>query len=257
MEPGETADLDIEITNLGDQGATGLVSAVLTRQSSSTADSTVDGSSTLLGSLDVGVSQDKDFEVSVEAGASLGETLDLLMTMTDANGVEYTSEAQIVLGEAPWLYVSTANDPIGDSSGGYTVDLVNARYRVSGGVFELEYLTASAFDTSTAFIEMWAVASSGDYTFYRLSLQGTSAKLQGYDSAFVTLAKPTVTYPDSTTVRLAWNEADMGISSTQIRAGFGAGWCGTETGSFCDHFPDNWGYYYTGYDQSNFYSLRW
>lgn len=257
LEPGETADLDIEITNLGDQGATGLVSAVLTRQSSSTADSTVDGSTTLLGSMDVGVSQDKDFEVTVEAGAALGETLDLLMTMTDANGVEYTSEAQIVLGEAPWLYVSTSNDPIGDSSGGYTVDLVNARYRVSGGVFELEYLTASAFDTSTAFIEMWAVASSGDYTFYRLSLQGTSAKLQGYDSAFVTLAKPTVTYPDSTTVRLAWNEADMGISSTQIRAGFGAGWCGTDTGSFCDHFPDNWGYYYTGYDQSNFYSLRW
>ena len=257
LEPGETADLDIEITNLGDQGATGLVSAVLTRQSSSTASSTVDGSSTLLGSMAVGVSQDKDFEVSVDSGASLGETLDLLMTMTDANGVEYTSEAQIVLGEAPWLYVSTANDPIGDSVGGYTVDLVNARYRVSGGVFELEYLTASAFDASTAFIEMWAVASSGDYSFYRLSLQGSTAKLQGYDSAFVTLAKPTVTYPDSTTVRMAWNEADMGIGSTQIRAGFGAGWCGSDTGSFCDHFPDNWGYYYTGYDQSNFYSLRW
>ena len=104
---------------------------------------------------------------------------------------------------------------------------------------------------------VWAVASSGDYAFYRLSLQGTSAKLQGYDSAFVTLAKPTVTYPDSSTVRLAWNEADMGIGSTQFRAGFGAGWCGSDTGSFCDHFPDNWGYYYTGYDQSNFYSLRW
>lgn len=257
LEPGETADLDIEVTNLGDQGATGLVSAVLSLQSSSTASTTVDESSTLLGSLGVGVSQDKDFEVSVDSGASLGDTVDLLMTMTDTNGVEYTSEAQIVLGEAPWLYVSTANDSIGDSVGSYTVDLVNARYRVSGGVFELEYLTASAFDTSTAFIEMWAVASSGDYAFYRLSLQGTSAKLQGYDSAFVTLAKPTVTYPDSSTVRLAWNEADMGIGSTQFRAGFGAGWCGSDTGSFCDHFPDNWGYYYTGYDQSNFYSLRW
>lgn len=257
LEPGETADLDIEVTNLGDQDANGLVSAVLSIQSSSTASATHDGGTELLGSMAVGVSQDKDFEVVVDSGAALGETLDLVLTMTDANGVVYTSESQIVLGEAPWLYVSTANDPVGDNVSSYTVDLVNARYRVSGGVFELEYLTADPFDTSTAFIEMWAVASSGDYVFYRLSLQGSTAKLQGYDSAFVNLATPTVTYPDSTTVRLAWNEADMGISSTQIRAGFGAGWCGSETGSFCDHFPDNWGYYYTGYDQSGFYSLRW
>lgn len=256
LEPGESAELDIEVTNLGDLDATGLVTGTLSVLGTSTASATTPGTATLLGSLGVGSSRSKDFEVSVDAGAALGDTLDLQLDLVDGAGVAYTAQAQVVLGEAPWLYVSTSNDPIGDNNGD-TVDLINARYRVSGGTFELEYKVAPGIDPATAFIEMWAVATSGDYTYYRLSLQSGVAKLQGYDSSFVTLSKPTVSYPDSESVRLSWAEADMGIGSTQLRAGFGAGWCGSLTGSYCDHFPDGWGYYYSGYSSSDFFSLRW
>jgi hypothetical protein len=101
------------------------------------------------------------------------------------------------------------------------------------------------------------LATGGEYTYYRLVLQSGVAQLQGYDSGFLSLPSPTVSYPDSTTVLLTWSVADMELGNNLLRFGLGSGWCGTETGSYCDHFPDAWGYYYTGYSSSNFFSMEW
>jgi hypothetical protein len=90
-------------------------------------------------------------------------------------------------------------------------------------------------------------------------LQGSTASLQGYDSGFINLASPNLSFPDATHAVLGWNIADMGQMTTHnMSVGLGAGWCQMSTGSFCDHFPNGWGYYYhSTYNTSGFFSISW
>ncbi|MCP4806653.1 MAG: hypothetical protein GY884_15030 [Proteobacteria bacterium] len=255
LEPGETAELEVEITNVGDLAASGIVYSTLTSGAASTASVTIDEGTDTLGSLSVDASREADFTVTVDAGAALGDTFVLEVVLTD-NDTSYLATAEIVLGELPWLSVSATDDAIGDAYD-YTFDIVNAKYRSDGVTFELILESADEFDATT-FVEMWAVASSADYTYYRLVLQSGTAKLQGYDGGFLKISEPTVEYPTAKQVKLTWDIEPMGMNNTTLSVGFGSGWCGSETDSFCDHFPDGWGYYYHDhYDTSRFFTMRW
>lgn len=253
LDAGESADLDIEVTNVGELDASGVVRGTLSIASSSTAVATTSGSSETIGPLGVDDDGDADFDIAVDASSSAGDTVDLVLTMTDSD-TTYTSTAQLVLGEPPWLTIAPTDDDIGDDNG-YTFDIVNGKYRSDGTTFELLMESADPYD-STAFVEMWCIAD-GDYSFLRMVLQSGTAKLQGYDSGFVTLATPTVTSPSSTEVLFVWDVADMAVDREALSCGFGSGWCTTETGNFCDHMPDGWGYYYQTWSSSQFYDLSW
>jgi hypothetical protein len=256
LDAGETAILEIELTNVGDLDADGFVEALLVAEPSSTADFALDVSEDTLTSLDVDRSRTAEFQVTVNAGATAGETLELRIDNTD-DSATYTTPISLALGEPPWLSASSVDDERGDANG-YTFDLVNVLYRSDGENLELSFQSAEPFDTATAFVEMWAVATSGDYGFYRMAMQSGKASLEGYDNGFVDLAEPTVVFTSSTEVKISWPLSEMDGDLNSLQVGFGAGWCTVETESFCDHFPDGWGYYYHDtYNTSEFFNLRW
>ncbi|MBK9365211.1 MAG: choice-of-anchor J domain-containing protein [Deltaproteobacteria bacterium] len=257
LEPGETADLELELTNVGDLDTFGVVEGALTVAASSVVAATPQTALETVGSMTVNRTRSADFNLSVDAGASLGEALDLVLTFNDGTAT-YLADLQLIMGEPPWLSVTPIDDNAGDHYDS-TFDLLNVQYRSDGSTLELKFISYTEFDTSKAFVEMWAVPTAADYTYYRLVYQSGSAKLQGYASGagFVTLLAPTATFPDANTLILSWPLADMGLLTTSFKAGFGAGWCGSETGSYCDHFPDGWGYYYSSYSSSRFFTLSW
>lgn len=257
LEPGESASLEIDIVNAGDLGASGIVVADLTVGSNSTAVASTPGVSDTLGTFSVGKSRTADFEITVDASSVLGDTIDLQLSFSD-NAEVYTSEIQVILGELPWMPLSATDDDSGDSNG-YGFDLLNAQWRTDGVTMAFRFEAATAFDQTKDYAEAWMVSAGGDYSFYRLMLQGSTARLQGYDSGFVNLSQPTLSFPDATHAVLEWNISDMGqITTNNFSVGLGAGWCQVATGSFCDHFPDGWGYYYhSTYNTSGFYSISW
>jgi hypothetical protein len=256
LEPGESADLEIDLTNVGDLDPASLVVGTLTLASSSTATATIDDDTATFGSVSAGSTKTKDFTVSVDAGSSLGETLDLVLDLSDGTN-SYQAQVQVVLGELPWLSISSLDDTLGDGNGD-AIDIRNVQYRSDGTTVELLLESYTDFDANAVYFEMWAVALSGDYTFYRVSTVSGLATLQGYDGGFTTLNRPTLSQPATNQLLLSWTAADMGLSLTTLSVGFGSGSCFSSTGSFCDHFPDGWGYYYDGtYNPSDFYSLSW
>jgi len=256
LDPGESATLEVELTNVGDVSADGFVTAVLVDEVASTATFTLDVDTDELSTLTVGSSREAKFEVTVSAGATPGQTLVLRVDATDDHET-YQAPFSITLGEPPWLSISSTDDDIGDANG-YTLDLVNVQYRSDGETLELLFQAAEPFDTSTAFVEMWAISTGLSYRYYRLVLQSGAATLQGYDSGFVELGEPSVDYPSSTEVKLSWPVSEMEDDSiSSLRVGFGAGWCAAETSNYCDHFPDGWGYYYTSYTDARFFTLEW
>ncbi|MCB9764406.1 MAG: choice-of-anchor J domain-containing protein [Alphaproteobacteria bacterium] len=255
LEPGESASLEIEVTNVGDLDTSGILRGSLSIGAASASIASTTGSEQIFGQLQVDQSRDTDFDITIDASANLGDPVDLVVQLYDSRAT-YEAPVQLVLGEQPWIFVSSINDPIGDNLS-FTFDLLNVLYRSDGTTFELMFESAQAFDPNVAFVEMWGLASASRFSFYRLVLQSGVARLQGYAGGFETLVDPDVTYPDSTHVVLSWPVEVMETSATSFRAGFGAGWCGAQTGSYCDHFPDGWGYYYSGYSSANFFTLRW
>ncbi|MCK6523028.1 choice-of-anchor J domain-containing protein [Myxococcota bacterium] len=257
LDPGETADLELELTNVGDLDTFGVVQGTLSVGSGSVVAATPQTAVETVGSMTVGRTRSADFNLTVDSGAALGEALDLVLTFTDGTAT-YLADLQLIMGEPPWLSVTPIDDNVGDNYD-FTFDLLNVQYRSDGSTLELKFISATEFDPSKAFVEMWAVPTAADYTYYRLVYQSGSAKLQGYASGagFVTLLSPTATFPDANTLILSWPLADMGLLTTSFKAGFGAGWCGSVTGSYCDHFPDGWGYYYSSYSSSRFFTLSW
>lgn len=255
LESGESATLTLEVSNVGGLDAFGIVSGTLELAGSSTAIATVSADSQTFGQLGAGDSRDDDFDVSVDAASNAGDTLDLVLHLDDGT-TTYTAPVQLVLGERPWILVSVAGDAVGDNNG-YTFDIANVRYRCDGTTFELELESHSEYDASTAFVEMWAVPTSAGYVYFRLVLQSGVARLQGYSNGFVALTDPVVSMDDPTRVRMSWPVSVMQMNTNTFRAGFGAGWCGALTESYCDHYPDGWGYYYSGYSSANFFSFRW
>ncbi len=258
LEPGESADISLEISNVGDLGAVGVVSVGLSLGAGTTATSSVTVSEDTLGTMDEGRERDADFSVSVDSTSALGDILEMSLLFED-NSYTYTSSVDIVLGERPWIALSNSQDDAGDHYQS-DFDLLNAFYRTDGTILELMIESGEPYVSSTAFVEAWMVASGGDYSYFRLVLQSGTANLQGYDSSgFNSIASPTVDWVDATHVVLSWAISDMGsVIGDSLDVGFGAGWCGVETDSFCDHFPNGWGYYYhSTYYPFSFFNMRW
>ena len=257
LEPGETADLEFDILNAGDLDATGMVVANLAIGTSSTASATTPGTSDTLGTMQVGTDRTANFQVTVDASSTLGDTLLLELDFADSVA-NYQSNIEVVLGELPWLPLSSADDAAGDSNG-YGFDILNAHWRTDGVTMGFRFEAAAPFDQTKDYAEAWMVSAGGDYQFYRLMLQGSTARLQGYDSGFINLPQPTLTFPDATHAILEWNIADMGqLTTNNLSVGLGAGWCQVDTGSFCDHFPNGWGYYYhSTYSTFGFFPISW
>jgi hypothetical protein len=257
LEPGETADIELDILNAGDLSANGLVTAELSLGLDTTASGVIVQGSDSLGTLAIGKDREAGFTLSADSSAALGEVFDLEITFED-NAHTYTAEIELILGERPWLPLASMDDTSGDSNG-YGFDILNAQWRTDGVTMEFRFEAASAFDQTKDYAEAWMVSSGGDYQFYRLMLQGSTASLQGYDSGFVNLAQPALSFPDSRHAVLEWNISDMGqLTTTNLSVGLGAGWCQVATGSFCDHFPNGWGYYYhSTYSTFGFFPISW
>lgn len=257
LDAGESADIELRLTNQGDAATSGTASATLSAESTSTASVTVSTSSESYGTLSAGQSRDPSdpWTVTVDGGAT-GDTVDLLLTVTDSART-YEVRSQLVVGEAPWQALSSLADESGDALDGWDFDFANGSYRVEGDTLEIELTSWTAFDPDLLFIEAWGYSPGADWLYHRLVLQSGATTFQGYgDSGFVDLSEPTVTFPDATTVRFAIPIADAGFLVSSMEIGFASGWCGPDE-YWCDHYPDDWGYPYDSWDTSQWVSMTW
>ena len=256
LDPGESADVEITVVNTGALSAFAPLSATLRVADSSTAVATVTSESGSFGRLGAGADRDDDFSLTVDAGA-VGDTLDLVLDLTDGTA-DYAAGVQLVLGEAPWLSLSSTDDALGDNVDGYAFDFVNARYRVTGSQVEIWLSSDVPIDPGTLFIEAWGSSSGADYTYFRWVLQSGSGTFQGYtgSAGFQTIGTLTATFPGDDDVILRFDATDMGLLTDSFRLGLAAGWCGPPE-YYCDHFPDNWGYPYDSFSSSRWFDVRW
>lgn len=256
LDPGESADIEITVVNTGDLAAFSPISGTLSVADSSTASATVTGADGSFGRLNAGSDRDDDFSLTIDGGA-VGDTLDLVLDMADDTAT-YSSSVQLVLGEAPWLSLSSTDDDLGDNLDGYGFDFVNAKYRVSGTQVELWLSSDVAIDPATLFIEAWGSSSGADYTYYRWVLQSGTGTFQGYtgSAGFQTIGTLSVDFPGNDDVILGFDTTDMGLITDSFSIGLAAGWCGPPD-YYCDHFPDYWGYPYDSFSSSAWFDVRW
>lgn len=257
LDPGETATLDIEVANAGDQGTDGIARGTLSLLGTSTGSASVDPDDQSFGQIDAGDSRSEDFELVVTDGA-VGDTLDLRLDVVDGTSA-FSPTFQFVLGEPPWLAAAAVDDATGDAVDDYEFDWVNAWYRVYEGMFQLRCEATDTVDAKTVFIEGWGSSSVSDYTFYQLIVSGGAADLLGWpdNSSHYSIATPSYSVEDNE-VLLEWDPAVMGLSIDEFSMGFGAGWCGPPT-YYCDHLPDGWGYAYdsAGMDSGEWLDFEW
>ena len=257
LDPNETADLEIIIVNTGGLGASGIVTAELSVESTSTATATVVNNSPNFGFMNAGdVEDEDDFQVTVTSG-SLGDSLNFLLEMTD-NNRSYFDQFQLLLGERPWVRVSPFDDDIGDSLNENSPDILSIEQRVVDGIVELRIETATPIDPTTAFFEAWGESGGSGYPYYRWVLQSGVATMQGYISGvgFQPLGTLTADYEDATHVVLTFDSIDMDLGLDSFRFGIAAGWCGPPE-YFCDHYPNNWGYPYVAFASSDWFTVSW
>ncbi|MFZ5475549.1 MAG: choice-of-anchor J domain-containing protein [Myxococcota bacterium] len=256
LDPGEAAEISFDVTNVGDESCDGQVTGGLEAESSSTATVTITASTERFGGIVAGSTAAPDDPWEVVADGADGDTVDFLLTLTDASRT-YEVRASLTLGEPPWQALSPTDDDVGDTVAGWDFDIVNGRYRVLDGTLQIELESATPYDASTLFVEAWGEAAAADWYYYRMLLQSGTAKMQGYGSSgFVDIATLTVTYPDAYTVRFETPVADLGLATDAIDLGFASGWCGPDT-YYCDHFPNDWGYPYVSFDPSDWFALSW
>lgn len=254
LDPGESAEITLSVTDVGDLSFSGTVKGVLTSEATSTAVSIVDPSSTILGILGTGSTKDGRFNLTIDPGATAGQKLDLLLTLTDSNR-NYEARTTITLGEPPWRSLDPMDDSIGDALSGWDFDMVGGQYRAYNGYLQLRLTSAAAFDPNTLFIEAWGSSTGATYTYYQIVLQSNIATLRAYDGSFTDIGTPTFSYPSATEVEIDVPIADMGLAQDKISLGFALGWCGIP--DYCDQYPDYWGYPYTGWSPSLWFDLAW
>ena len=244
LDPDETAELEIYISNVGDMNAFGYVYGTLSLEDTSTASATVENNNPSFGFMDVGDSEDEDDFAITVTGGTAGETLDLRLTMND-NAVTYTDTFQLVLGEAPWFALSSTPDDVGDPLDSSQLDLYFADYRVVDDNFELRIESATVINPSTAFLEIWGEGVGADYAYYRWVVQAGVATMQGYNGGvgFLPIGNLDVDFVNDYQMILRWSLADMGLGQNALSFGFASGWCGPPE-YFCDHYPNGWGYPY-------------
>lgn len=255
LDAGESATIEFSVSNVGDESCSGTVSGVLSAEATGSAVVTVDPDDDTLGTLSPGSTKKGQFDLTVDPISQPGDTVDLLLTMTD-NLRNYEARVQLVLGEPPWRSLSPLDDDIGDTLGGSDFDVVNGQYRVVNGILQFRLSTDKPFDPATAFFEAWGISSGAPYSYYQIVLQSGIGSLRGYSNGFTDLGSATVSYPDATTAQLDVDLALLGLARDSLTIGIGAGWCGAPD-YYCDHFPDYWGYPYDGLYTGDWFDMEW
>jgi hypothetical protein len=255
LDPGESATLDIEVANTGDQDTDGIARGTLAVLSTSTVSAIVADEQESFGMIDAGDSRSEEFTIQVDGG-SVGDVLALQVVIEDGSAT-FTPSFEFVLGEPPWLAAAAVDDEVGDVLDGYGFDFVNAWYRVNEGLFQLRIESTGAVDASTVFVEGWASSSGAGYVLYQLVISGGSADLLGWPdySSHSSITTPTLG-ADGDELLVEWDPAVMDLAIDGFSIGLGAGWCGPPE-YYCDSFPDAWGYPYAGYDSGDWYDLEW
>ncbi len=256
LDPGEHAQIDVQVSNTGDESCVGVVTGVLSLAGSSVASADIDPSVASFSTLSAGSSRTaRDVDVTATSG-SAGDALDLVLTLSDSVRT-YEASVRIALSEPPWNALATRDDPVRDVVSG-DFDFTTGYYRVKDDVLQIRLESATAFDASRLFVEMWGSSPAGDYDFYNIVLQSGVVYMRGYDSSFgfLKLADPTFSFPDANTIEFDIAIEDMGLNLPEIDFGFGANWCGGDD-AYCDHYPDGWGYPYTAWAPSLWFNLSW
>jgi hypothetical protein len=257
LDPNESAQLEIQISNSGGQSANGVVYGELSLEASSTADATIVNDNPSFGFVTTGAQKDDDdFFITVNGGSN-GDHLDLLLSMQD-NTHNFEDRVQLVLGEAPWIGVSPLPDAVSDSLDVSALDLESVEYRVNGTMIEIRIASATVIDPTTTFIEAWGRSAGGGYAYYRWVLQSGVGTLQGYISGvgFQPLGTLSVDFPDDHHVVWTFDSDDLDLALTQFDIGFASGWCGPPE-YYCDHYPDGWGYPYVSFNMSQWFEIEW
>lgn len=256
LDADESAEVTLEITNVGDESTEGALTGTLFVESSSTATATVSTDGESFRELASGRSDTTDdpYTITVTGGAE-GDTVDLLLSLVDDLRT-YEVRTTLTLGEPPWRSLDATGDPAGDTVNGWDFDIVGGYWRVDDGVLQLKFVSDTVFDPDTLFIESWGTSTVAEWTYYRLVLQSGSAAMEGYDGGFTEISTVGVSYPSAYEVQLDITIADLGLSLDTISLGFASGWCGPDT-YYCDHFPDGWGYPYVSWSPSLFFDLSW
>jgi len=257
IDPGESAELTLDLTNVGDESTSGNLSVVLSVEASSTASATITEAVQSYSTLTPNTTRDsRAFELTLDSGGP-GDWLDLLLTSTDS-ARSYESRFRIYVSEPPWQALDTSEDDVGDVIDGWQFDLVRGEYRAYGDLLQIRITSDTPLDASDLFIEAWGLSSGADWLYYRLVLQSGSADLQGYDSSagFLPINEPSVSYPDAYTVQFDLVIAEMGLFLDTISMGFASGWCGPPD-YYCDHYPNAWGYPYDSFSTANWFELSW
>ncbi len=258
LDADETADLEFRVTNIGDEASDSLVRGVLSVEATSTATASADTNSENVGSMSALTTKTVDDFVVTVVGGSPGDTVDLLLTLTDSSRI-YEARQQLVLGEPPWQPMDDLGDPSGDVIASGDFDVSAGWYRVIDGVLQMRIVSSTVFDPARLFVEAWGSSPAADYGLYRILVQSGLGALQGYDfssGTFYNLDDPTISYPDAYTVQWDIPITGLALSFDELSLGFGAGWCG-EPDYYCDHFPDNWGYPYVSYSTADWFTLSW
>lgn len=256
LDADESAELTLDVTNLGGLATEGALSVTLTAEPSSTASVSISTNAETLRELTAGRtdSNGDPWDITVTGGAD-GDTVELLLTLVDEVRA-YEVRATLMLGEPPWEELDPRGDARGDALDGWDFDLVAGRYRVDDGVLQIRLESATMFNPSSLFIEAWGESAVADWVLYRIVVQSGVTSLEGYDGSFTTISTPGLSYPSPTEVQIDIALADMGLSLDTLSLGFASGWCGPDE-YYCDHFPDGWGYPYDVWSPSLFFDLSW
>ena len=257
LDPNETAQLEIQIANSGGQNADGVVQAELSVEASSTATATVVNDNPSFGFVSAGAQKDEDdFSITVTSG-SIGDTVDLLLSMED-NSHQYEDRLQLLLGEVPWIGVSPLMDDPADALDPAALDLERVEYRVNGSVVEMRLTSSTIIDPSTAFIEAWGRSGGAGYSYFRWVVQSGVGTLQGYIAGvgFQPLGALSVSYVDDHHIVWSFDSADLDLALTQFEIGFASGWCGPPE-YYCDQYPDGWGYPYVSFNTNQWFDIEW
>ncbi|TVQ91652.1 MAG: hypothetical protein EA397_08560 [Deltaproteobacteria bacterium] len=255
LDEGERARLEITLTNVGGLATDGPIACLLSKE---TGDPEVtlhvfDG---LYSSLSAGSSSmQRDFDIEVTSG-NTGESIGFLLDCEDRSK-SYQVPFDLVLGQRPWLRITTLPDPVGDNLNDYRFDVLQGYFRATDDSLELMLESAEPFGSLDGlFIDVWGSSPGSPYSFHNITINGTRGSIRGFASRFQALGPIEVEQVDERRVLARIPLEAMDLRTNQFNLGFGVGFCGG-TAQFCDHYPDGWGAPYTGLVTSRWALIRW
>jgi hypothetical protein len=256
LDVGETAYLEVKLTNLGDEDTGNSLDCTLTN-TSSTVTISFDAATDYYSYIASGSSRtENDFSLTLDAGTT-GDVVNLDMLCVDGNSLTYPSSVELVIGEPLWRWIDPQPDIMGDALNGYPFDIASVRYRELNGMLQFRVTSYTDYDAATLFIESWFKSPGAAYDFYQVVAQSGVGTLRGYDAAFgfSTLGTLTITAVSDTEAQIDVDLSLVGLVVDTVEIGFAAGFCPATF--YCDHYPDGWGDPYSGMATSSWFSLQW